>query len=107
MIEEMNRYGNILSFYHSNVSYVNSKIDSEDIDEDKFLQNYVNANYIYDCYDEMQVPGKKNNNVAKPKFIGTQGPIPKSFVNFWKMIWEEKVKYIFMLCGIDENGIYF
>ena len=54
---------------------------------------YINANWVV--------------NPANPTvkdFIATQGPIPQSVGNFWKMIWQEMVSAIVMLCGLEEDG---
>lgn len=55
--------------------------------------NYVNGNYICDPHT-----GEKN------VFIATQGPIPNSFVNFWRMVWHSNIYRIVMLCGLKEDG---
>ncbi|KAI6240103.1 Tyrosine-protein phosphatase 69D [Aphelenchoides fujianensis] len=42
----------------------------------------------------------------KNTFILTQSPLPHTIADFWRMVWQEKSKYIFMLCGcIDVNGM--
>ncbi|KAI6241694.1 hypothetical protein M3Y99_00331200 [Aphelenchoides fujianensis] len=42
----------------------------------------------------------------KNTFILTQSPLPHTIVDFWRTVWQEKSKYIFMLCGcIDVNGM--
>ncbi|VDM59651.1 unnamed protein product [Angiostrongylus costaricensis] len=51
------------------------------------------------------------NRVTYPllrnEFIITQvflGPLPRTVSDFWRMIWQEKVETIFMLCKNYENG---
>ncbi|KAE9419677.1 hypothetical protein Angca_005014, partial [Angiostrongylus cantonensis] len=48
------------------------------------------------------------NRVTYPllrnEFIITQGPLPRTVPEFWRMIWQEKVGTIFMLCKNFENG---
>ena len=51
----------------------------------------------------MQNPYTSEEN-QKRVFIASQGPIPVSFNNFWRMVWQENVETIVMLCGINENG---
>lgn len=38
------------------------------------------------------------------RFIATQGPLVVTFPNFWKMIFEENVELIIMLCNLKENS---
>ena len=38
------------------------------------------------------------------KAIATQGPMPETIGDFWEMIWENNVKYIVMLCELEERG---
>ncbi|EYC03383.1 hypothetical protein Y032_0094g2728 [Ancylostoma ceylanicum] len=37
-------------------------------------------------------------------FICTQGPLPETIIDFWRMVWLEKVSHIIMLCGVKEEG---
>ena len=37
-------------------------------------------------------------------FIATQGPLEHTHHDFWKMIVENNVKIIIMLCKLKENG---
>ena len=37
-------------------------------------------------------------------YIATQGPLPHTVNDFWRMVWEQEVKCIVMLCRIGENG---
>lgn len=37
-------------------------------------------------------------------FIATQGPLPDTINDFWRMIWQSKAHSIVMLCEIMENG---
>ena len=34
----------------------------------------------------------------------TQGPLPQTVNDFWRMVWEQEVKCIVMLCDIEEKG---
>jgi protein tyrosine phosphatase len=54
-------------------------------------EGYINASYIFEFF-------KAPEN--GPKFIATQGPIKASFAHFWKMVWQENVRLIVMLCGV-------
>ena len=65
-----NRYHNILAYDRTRVVL---PVINDDPDTD-----YVNANYI---------AGYKN-----PKaYIASQGPVPNSFIGYWRMIWQEQV----------------
>lgn len=55
--------------------------------------DYINANYI-----------KSTLPNAKTTYIATQAPIPESILDFWKMIWEQRVSLIVMLTNEKENG---
>ena len=64
-------------------------------EQSKSVDNwYINANYISSLW---------NKNQPK-QFIATQGPIPKSSENFWRMVWNEKAEVVVMLCGLEEHG---
>uniref|UniRef100_A0A7M4FBQ1 protein-tyrosine-phosphatase n=1 Tax=Crocodylus porosus TaxID=8502 RepID=A0A7M4FBQ1_CROPO len=75
-----NRYKDILPFDHSRVelSLITSDTDS----------HYINANFIKGVY-------------GPRAYIATQGPLPSTVVDFWRMIWEYEV-----LCWLWENGSY-
>ncbi|KAG8186487.1 hypothetical protein JTE90_009242 [Oedothorax gibbosus] len=69
-----NRYSDVLCYDHSCVKL--SCTDTEQGD-------YINANFV-DGYCQRNT------------FISTQGPLPKTFTDFWRMIWEYKVGVIVM-----------
>ncbi|XP_003409639.1 tyrosine-protein phosphatase non-receptor type 22 isoform X1 [Loxodonta africana] len=78
-----NRYKDILPYDHSLVEL--SLITS---DEDS---SYINANFIKGVYG--------------PKaYIATQGPLPTTLLDFWRMIWEHGVLIIVMACMEFEMG---
>ncbi len=65
-----NRYGNI-------VAYDNTRVVLPIINDDPNT-DYINANYVI--------------SYGNPKaYIATQGPVPNSFISFWRMVWYEKV----------------
>ncbi|XP_029103100.1 tyrosine-protein phosphatase non-receptor type 12-like isoform X1 [Scleropages formosus] len=78
-----NRYKDILPFDHSRVK-LSLKTSSQDAD-------YVNANFI--------------KGTRKPEaYIATQGPLPNTVIDFWRMNWEYGVKVIVMACREFEMG---
>uniref|UniRef100_A0AAV2KZU1 protein-tyrosine-phosphatase n=1 Tax=Knipowitschia caucasica TaxID=637954 RepID=A0AAV2KZU1_KNICA len=78
-----NRYNNVLPFDASRVKL--SIMHGNPIDD------YINANYIpgYNCRKE---------------FIATQGPLPTTVDDFWRMIWEKNVHSVVMLTRCNEQG---
>ncbi|XP_024144112.1 tyrosine-protein phosphatase non-receptor type 12 isoform X2 [Oryzias melastigma] len=78
-----NRYKDILPFDHSRVK-VSFKTTNQDTD-------YINANFI--------------KGMDGPKaYIATQGPLPNTVIDFWRMNWEYNVAVIVMACREFEMG---
>ncbi|KAK3930625.1 Tyrosine-protein phosphatase non-receptor type 9 [Frankliniella fusca] len=78
-----NRYSDVLCFDHSRVLL--SQID------DDTCSDYINANFV---------DGYKQKNA----FISTQGPLPKTSADFWRMIWEQQVLVVVMTTRVVERG---
>ncbi|KAM4797374.1 tyrosine-protein phosphatase non-receptor type 22 isoform 4-T4 [Rhinophrynus dorsalis] len=78
-----NRYKDILPFDHSRVEL--SLITS---DEDT---DFINASFIKGVY-------------CPRAYIATQGPLPNTLVDFWRMIWEYNIAVIVMACMEFEMG---
>ncbi|KAL2295444.1 hypothetical protein Nmel_017857 [Mimus melanotis] len=78
-----NRYKDILPFDHSRVdlSLITSDTDS----------HYINANFIKGVY-------------GPRAYIATQGPLPTTVTDFWRMIWEYEVLVVVMACMEFEMG---
>ncbi|XP_042559960.1 receptor-type tyrosine-protein phosphatase eta-like, partial [Clupea harengus] len=76
-----NRYSNVLPYEPSRVklSILGSQFD-----------DYVNANYI---------PGAN----SRKEFIASQGPLPSTVNDFWRMIWEKNISTIVMLTRCNEQ----
>ncbi|XP_019857512.1 PREDICTED: receptor-type tyrosine-protein phosphatase epsilon-like [Amphimedon queenslandica] len=53
--------------------------------------SYINASYI-DGYKK------------KHQFIATQGPLPQTLVDFWRLIWQEDICCILMMLSITSDG---
>uniref|UniRef100_A0A8C6KZQ1 protein-tyrosine-phosphatase n=1 Tax=Nothobranchius furzeri TaxID=105023 RepID=A0A8C6KZQ1_NOTFU len=78
-----NRYKDILPFDHSRVK-LTLKLTNQDSD-------YINANFI---------KGVDGPNA----YIATQGPLPNTVLDFWRMNWEYNVAVIVMACREFEMG---
>ncbi|CAI4228939.1 unnamed protein product [Auanema sp. JU1783] len=61
------------------------KIDSERSGD------YIHANYV-------------QNELLNRKFICTQGPLQDTTYDFWRMVYQEKINSIVMLCSPNEEG---
>ncbi|XP_030643834.1 tyrosine-protein phosphatase non-receptor type 9 [Chanos chanos] len=80
-----NRYSDVLCLDESRVRLCPL---SEEEDE---TSDYINASYM---------DGYKNKNA----YIATQGPLPKTFGDFWRMVWEQMVLIIVMTTRVMERG---
>ncbi|XP_057605744.1 receptor-type tyrosine-protein phosphatase eta [Hippopotamus amphibius kiboko] len=77
-----NRYNNVLPY---DISRVKLSVQTHSADD------YINANYM---------PGY----LSKKDFIATQGPLPNTLKDFWRMVWEKNVYAIVMLTKCVEQG---
>uniref|UniRef100_A0A672JQP1 protein-tyrosine-phosphatase n=1 Tax=Salarias fasciatus TaxID=181472 RepID=A0A672JQP1_SALFA len=78
-----NRFTNVLPYDWNRVKLTTSgSAESSD---------YINASYM---------PGYRNNR----EYIATQGPLPATVNDFWRMIWEQQVKGIVMVTNCTELG---
>ncbi|KAM4861509.1 receptor-type tyrosine-protein phosphatase V-like isoform 2-T2 [Thomomys bottae] len=78
-----NRYPHVLPYDHSRVRLTQLVGDPH--------SDYINANFI---------PGYTHPQ----EFIATQGPLKKTLVDFWRLVWEQQVPIIVMLTVGMENG---
>ncbi|KAM5250374.1 tyrosine-protein phosphatase non-receptor type 18 isoform 3-T3 [Hipposideros larvatus] len=53
--------------------------------------DYINGNFI-------------RGTDGSPAYIATQGPLPHTLLDFWRLVWEFGVKVILMACREMENG---
>ncbi|XP_078276424.1 tyrosine-protein phosphatase non-receptor type 22-like [Rhinoraja longicauda] len=78
-----NRYKDILPFDHSRVP-LSLAIANTDSD-------YINASFIKGVY-------------GPQAYIATQGPLPHTVLDFWRMLWEYNVIVVVMACREFEMG---
>nr|XP_020509241.1 LOW QUALITY PROTEIN: receptor-type tyrosine-protein phosphatase beta [Labrus bergylta] len=78
-----NRYNNILP-------YDSTRVKLSYVDDDP-CSDYINASYI---------PG----NTSRREYVATQGPLPGTKDDFWKMVWEQNVHNVVMVTQCVEKG---
>ncbi|XP_048832212.1 receptor-type tyrosine-protein phosphatase S isoform X7 [Brienomyrus brachyistius] len=78
-----NRYANVIAYDHSRV--ILSPI------EGITGSDYINANYI---------DGYRKQNA----YIATQGPLPETFGDFWRMVWEQRAATVVMMTRLEEKS---
>ncbi|XP_063770955.1 receptor-type tyrosine-protein phosphatase S isoform X10 [Pseudophryne corroboree] len=78
-----NRYANVIAYDHSRVILLPV--------EGILGSDYINANYI---------DGYRKQNA----YIATQGPLPDTFGDFWRMVWEQRSATIVMMTRLEEKS---
>uniref|UniRef100_A0A6Q2Y7C1 Receptor-type tyrosine-protein phosphatase F n=1 Tax=Esox lucius TaxID=8010 RepID=A0A6Q2Y7C1_ESOLU len=78
-----NRYANVIAYDHSRV--VLTSVDAVP------GSDYINANYI---------DGYRKQNA----YIATQGPLPETLSDFWRMVWEQRAHTIVMMTRLEEKS---
>ncbi|XP_064493039.1 receptor-type tyrosine-protein phosphatase S isoform X16 [Pseudopipra pipra] len=78
-----NRYANVIAYDHSRVILLPI--------EGIVGSDYINANYI---------DGYRKQNA----YIATQGPLPETFGDFWRMVWEQRSATIVMMTKLEEKS---
>uniref|UniRef100_A0A8C6LBK9 Tyrosine-protein phosphatase non-receptor type 9 n=1 Tax=Nothobranchius furzeri TaxID=105023 RepID=A0A8C6LBK9_NOTFU len=80
-----NRYSDVLCLDQSRVRLCQLS------DEEDETSDYINASFM---------DGYKRSNT----YIATQGPLPKTFADFWRMVWEQMVLIVVMTTRVVERG---
>ncbi|XP_072366742.1 protein tyrosine phosphatase receptor type Fa isoform X7 [Scyliorhinus torazame] len=78
-----NRYANVIAYDHSRV--ILTSVDGVP------GSDYLNANYI---------DGYRKQNA----YIATQGPLPETLSDFWRMVWEQRTVTIVMMTRLEEKS---
>uniref|UniRef100_A0A672MA48 protein-tyrosine-phosphatase n=1 Tax=Sinocyclocheilus grahami TaxID=75366 RepID=A0A672MA48_SINGR len=78
-----NRYANVIAYDHSRVVLI--PIDGVP------GSDYINGNYI---------DGYRKQNA----YMATQGPLPETFSDFWRMVWEQRASTIVMMTRLEEKS---
>nr|XP_046248897.1 protein tyrosine phosphatase receptor type Fa isoform X3 [Scatophagus argus] len=78
-----NRYANVIAYDHSRV--ILTPVDGIP------GSDYINANYI---------DGYRKQNA----YIATQGPLPETLSDFWRMVWEQRTCTIVMMTRLEEKS---
>ncbi|KTF75044.1 hypothetical protein cypCar_00029108 [Cyprinus carpio] len=78
-----NRYANVIAYDHTRVALSNNDgVPGGD---------YINANFI-DGYRRQGA------------YIATQGPMPDTFSDFWRLVWEQHTANIIMITKLEEKS---
>nr|XP_058159744.1 receptor-type tyrosine-protein phosphatase F isoform X17 [Dasypus novemcinctus] len=78
-----NRYANVIAYDHSRV--ILTSVDGVP------GSDYINANYI---------DGYRKQNA----YIATQGPLPETMGDFWRMVWEQRTATVVMMTRLEEKS---
>ncbi|XP_067309046.1 receptor-type tyrosine-protein phosphatase S isoform X3 [Pseudorasbora parva] len=78
-----NRYANVIAYDHTRVILAPA--------DGIMGSDYINANYI---------DGYRKQNA----YIATQGPLPETFGDFWRMVWEQRAASVVMMTKLEEKS---
>uniref|UniRef100_A0A8C2GHD5 protein-tyrosine-phosphatase n=1 Tax=Cyprinus carpio TaxID=7962 RepID=A0A8C2GHD5_CYPCA len=78
-----NRYANVIAYEHTRVILP--------LTDGIMGSDYINANYI---------DGYRKQNA----YIATQGPLPETFGDFWRMVWEQRAASVVMMTKLEEKS---
>ncbi|KAK2179862.1 hypothetical protein NP493_469g03030 [Ridgeia piscesae] len=78
-----NRYANVIAYDHSRIILQSVEgVPGSD---------YINSNYM---------DGYRKHNA----YIATQGPLPETFSDFWRMVWEQRSATVVMMTKLEERA---
>ncbi|XP_073704498.1 receptor-type tyrosine-protein phosphatase S, partial [Garra rufa] len=78
-----NRYANVIAYDHTRVILAPA--------DGIMGSDYINANYI---------DGYRKQNA----YIATQGALPETFGDFWRMVWEQRAASVVMMTRLEEKS---
>ena len=78
---------------HTLLSVDHTRVILKDVDSSVMGSDYINGNYI-----SGEVPGSER------RYIATQGCLPATVMDFWKMTWQENTRVIVMTTNEMERG---
>ncbi|XP_067271374.1 receptor-type tyrosine-protein phosphatase S isoform X24 [Pseudorasbora parva] len=87
-----NRYANVIAYDHSRVILAPIEVTNLHASFQGITgSDYINANYI---------DGYRKQNA----YIATQGPLPETFGDFWRMVWEQRAATVVMMTRLEEKS---
>ncbi|XP_051929770.1 protein tyrosine phosphatase receptor type Fa isoform X4 [Hippocampus zosterae] len=78
-----NRYANVIAYDHTRVLL--TPVDGVP------GSDYINANYV---------DGYRKQNA----YIATQGPLPETLGDFWRLVWEQRTSTVVMMTRLEEKS---
>ncbi|XP_078495891.1 receptor-type tyrosine-protein phosphatase gamma-like [Ciona intestinalis] len=85
---EKNRYTNIVAYDHTRVLLQVNRNRHRNLHRGA---DYINANYV-------------SSYTSNRAYIACQGPLPNTFNDFWRMVWENNTSTIIMITNLVEKG---
>lgn len=104
-----NRYVNIVAYDHTRVTLKSlsgqKKVAGVDYINANYIDVSINFSTISLIHKHLLIISIHLQGYCKPAaYIGTQGPLPSTFDDYWRMIWEQRVCIIVMITNLIERG---